>query len=421
MKIIEAARSGMGEILSHKMRSFLTFFAISIGTAAFMYTFSTITSSRAEMAKSLELSGPGRVSVEQDWGGTGSSILTYKDALSILAQLPDLYMFSPVAAASPKVLTGNLNENIDVAGILPEWRKRDWVALSIRGRFISEADVTANARVAVVLENGDWPEGRKKPWWMKEFPDDVGFARYAMHNNLLGEKLNLDGNIFTVVGVMKMPHRMDDPRWFRMTSDPAVLIPLTTALTVFPNDGKSLEYLTVDTGRENNTADTKRQIETILNARHAGKFKGWKVRSFSEMMAEELSRQNKMLVVIMLIGLISLVSGGIGIMNVTLAMVYSRIKEIGTRRALGATRGDITVQFVVEAVMLSLVGGVAGIVLGYGLILYMRADSTSTPQPLLWWIPFASLGVAAFAGFVFSIYPAYTASKLDPVESLRYE
>ena len=109
-------------------------------------------------------------------------------------------------------------------------------------------------------------------------------------------------------------------------------------------------------------------------------------------------------------------------MNVTLATMYSRIKEIGIRRALGATKSDILLQFVIVAMMLGFCGGVAGVGLGWaGIHFLLQKAQRGEVIAMPWWTPVLSLGIAVATGFLFSIYPAYQASKLDPVEALRYE
>ncbi|HVE13440.1 MAG TPA: FtsX-like permease family protein, partial [Elusimicrobiota bacterium] len=121
------------------------------------------------------------------------------------------------------------------------------------------------------------------------------------------------------------------------------------------------------------------------------------------------------------IGLIAILAGGVGIMNVTLAAVFARVREIGIRRALGATRADILLQFVLEASLLGLLGGVAGLALGVGGIVGLAENADAQLRGLQAWHFLAALGIAAGAGFLFSLYPAYQASNLDPLEALRCE
>jgi len=116
------------------------------------------------------------------------------------------------------------------------------------------------------------------------------------------------------------------------------------------------------------------------------------------------------------------VVGGIGIMNIMLVSVTERTREIGIRKAVGASRNDILMQFVIEAMLLGFFGGIAGISLGLTGITYIAAKGMrGGAEPLVWWHLLATLGISVGAGFLFSLYPAYQASKMDPVEALRYE
>ena len=108
-------------------------------------------------------------------------------------------------------------------------------------------------------------------------------------------------------------------------------------------------------------------------------------------------------------------------MNVTLATIYSRIKEIGIRRAIGAARSDIMSQFIIEAMLLGFLGGVAGIFVGLAGIQYLASQGDTEMMMLQWWMPFCAIVVAVLTGFLASLYPAYQASRLDPIEALRYE
>ena len=119
------------------------------------------------------------------------------------------------------------------------------------------------------------------------------------------------------------------------------------------------------------------------------------------------------------LGLIAMIAGGIGIMNVTMAVIFSRTKEIGIRRALGATKRDILAQFLVESMLLGLCGSFAGMLLGYTAVVYMAADASQ--MTFSWWVVALSVLIALVTSFLFALYPAWQASKLRPVDALKYE
>ncbi|MDD2772453.1 MAG: ABC transporter permease [Elusimicrobiales bacterium] len=426
MKISEALRTGFTEIRAHKTRSFLSFFSISIGSAAFMYTFAMISSMNRRMATALELMGPGRMNVEtkqnyEQKAAQSQRKLSYSDALAIRREMPWLYMVSPVASKwRARFRHGNKTGRIDEAGITPEWAKREWV-YKLRGRFINDYDVSSSARVCVVVQGGDWLPG-KRPIWRKIWNQRNDVAEYLKHSDLLGSSIVLEGHLYKVVGVIRQPPWGNDPRWFTVNQYPDVLVPITTFMRFIASESEedSVEQISVDAGSGSKLGIAKRQLETLLKTRHDGA-NNFKIRSMSEIMGERISQQRQWMFTILAIGIIAILSGGIGIMNVTLATIYARIKEIGIRRAIGATRLDIVTQFVVEATLLGLLGGILGIGLGYLMINYMDAGGGREMKAFVWWIPVASAAIAMFAGFAFSLWPAWSASKLDPVEALRYE
>ncbi|MEK7746833.1 MAG: FtsX-like permease family protein [Elusimicrobiota bacterium] len=145
------------------------------------------------------------------------------------------------------------------------------------------------------------------------------------------------------------------------------------------------------------------------------------IEDFRETIQGILNHTRQYAIAVMAVGIVAILAGGVGIMNVTLATIFSRIREIGIRRAVGATRMDILWQFVIEAMLLGLFGGIAGTGLGLCGIYYIGRRGMETMESLQWWHLLATLAISMGAGFVFSLYPAYHASKMDPVEALRYE
>ncbi len=428
MNISESLRTGFLELWSHKTRSFLSFFAIAIGVAAFLYTFATIAGMQMRMRKAMELAGHGRINVTSGRMRATSKDasrsyreLSVEDAYAIRREFPGLRMVSPrFFTWNTTVYHGPLAEGASLGGVDEEYTKSDWV-YKLRGRFITKDDVANASAVAVLVEEADFPPG-KKPAWMKYWYGGGGrkdpVQDYFRRTNLLGEKIRVNDAIFTVVGILEKPTWNDDPRWFRMSYyDPDIYIPLTTFPRHFKTSG--LTEISIDTGRENNIVDMQRQIENLLTARHGGQ--NFEARTLMDIAKEQMANQKKWAYTFLTIGIVAILAGGIGIMNVTLATIFSRIKEIGIRRAIGATRSDILLQFIIEAMMLGLVGGILGIGLGIGMIHYLSDPADKNMRFFTWWIPAVSVLIAIFTGFIFSLYPAYKASKLDPVEALRYE
>lgn len=430
MNIAESLRTGFLELWSHKTRSFLSFFAIAIGVAAFLYTFATIAGMQLRMRKAMELAGHGRININTGrMRATAKDAarsyreLSVEDAYAIRREFPSLKMVSPrYYTWNATIYHGPLAEGSSISGVDTDYMKSDWV-YKLRGRFITEADVANASSVAVLIEEADFPPG-KKPAWMKYWYGGGGrkdpVQDYFRRTNLLGEKIRVNNTILTVIGILEKPTWNDDPRWFRMSyyGDPDIIVPLTTFPRHF-SASSGLSEISIDTGRQNNVADMQRQIENLLTARHGGK--NFEARTLMDLAKEQMANQKKWAYTFLTIGIVAILAGGIGIMNVTLATIFSRIKEIGIRRAIGATRSDILLQFIIEAMLLGLVGGILGIGLGMGMIHYLSDPSDKNLRNFTWWIPAVSVLIAIFTGFIFSLYPAYTASKLDPVEALRYE
>ena len=430
MKISEALRTGYAELWAHKMRSFLSFIAISIGTASFMYTFAMIAGSNKRLQAALELAGPGMMTVEMKESYNTISTdntqsdnhITYQDTIALRRNMPWLYMVSPTASTSLTLRHAQMSDNAEVQGITPEWAKRNWV-YKLRGRFLDDYDVAHYNRVCVLTEEGDWPVGKPRPWWASFWNNNRGerVKNHIKHADMLGENILLGSHLYKVVGIIKEPPKGEDPRWFNFNNNEAtVLVPLTSYYRYVSYDEEAVESLSVDTGDENTIPVAQRMITTLLKARHGGQL-NLEIRSMREVMNESITDMKKSALSILAVGIVAILAGGIGIMNVMLATIFSRIKEIGIRRALGAAKLDIISQFVVEAMLMGLAGGVLGIGLGYLMIHYMNPNDSESLQIFIWWVPLVSVLIAIGTTFLFSIYPAYTAAKLDPVEALRYE
>ncbi|MEK9144543.1 MAG: ABC transporter permease [Elusimicrobiota bacterium] len=426
MHIAESVRTGFLEIRSHKMRSFLSFLAIAFGVAAILYTFAEVHQMSSRRQKAFDLAGPGRLEIKekQEYVSRGLSRgLTLADALAIRAAMPDLHMVSPLASRWGTKFRHDAfsTEDLRAVGVSPEWRRRDWV-YRLKGRFFDAEDLRSAARVCVVDEPGGWVE---KPFWARFFPSSK-FQDYILHKDLLGETVRIEGHLFTVVGVLKNPPRDKDPRWFSRSygGSGTVYLPITTHQRYLGRGSRGaldrLSELHVDPGSARTVPSATRRIESLLMVRHRGE-SDYEIEDFRETIQGILNQTRQYAIAVMAVGIVAILAGGVGIMNVTLATIFSRIREIGIRRAVGATRMDILWQFVIEAMLLGLFGGIAGTGLGLCGVYYIGRRGMETMESLQWWHLLATLAISMGAGFVFSLYPAYHASKMDPVEALRYE
>lgn len=427
MNFWEAMRTAWLEISSHKMRSFLSFFAISIGTASILYTFSQVRGTYKSIDDNLALMGPGRINItkKENYVSKGLSPgLTSDDADEIRRLMPELFMVYPKEQAYGTHLRFQEyhDEDMRVVAVNDEWSRREWVYTK-RGRFFDSDDVRQGARVCVVIQPGGWYE---KPWWAKFFT--VGpFEDLLKRRDLLGQTIELGDHLFTVVGILREPARDQDPRWDRDWGGGSgtILVPITTYQRTLSYQSKQsnahhVDGVYVDTGDAKTIPLYKKRIEALLKARHRGEI-DYDVKDNQEEIQGILNSIRQYVIAILAVGIVAILAGGIGIMNVTLATIYSRIKEIGVRRAIGATRGDIMMQFLVEAMALGFMGGLAGLVLGSAGIWYLSRHAERDMYSMTVFHFIITLLIAVGTGFIFALYPANQASKLDPVEALHYE
>jgi putative ABC transport system permease protein len=419
----EAARSAAREIRVHKVRSLLSFSAISVGAASLLYTLAQTRGMQEALRRNLELMGPGAltVSAKEHYTSRGlSKGLTAADAAAIRAEMPELYMVSPTARSwnARPVFEGKRLEGASAVGVEPEWSRRNWV-YALRGRFLNETDVREAARVCLVVEPGGW---FKKPFWAAFWNSKNEFNELVSRRDMLGRRLKLGGHDFLIVGTLKLPPRDLDPRWEKW-GNPSVVLPLTSYGAYLAGNGRRLDAIDqihVDTGDEGTLGAARHRIEQILALRHRGE-KDFEVKSDRQDLEDSIRDQNKDVAVALALGIVALLSGGIGILNVTLAAVYSRMREIGVRRALGAERADVLALFVAEAALLGLAGGVAGVLLGaYGIDRLAKAADRDVIE-LAWYHAAGMVALSAAVAAVFSAYPAWLASRLDPVEAMREE
>ena len=424
MNIGEAARTAAREIRVHKLRSLLSFLAISVGAASLLYTLAQTRGMQQATVRNLELMGPGALSVERSshYEGRGlSKGLTAGDADAIRREIPGLYMVSPTAKTwnADAMFEGRRVDDTQVVGVTTEWRKRDWV-YRLRGRFVDDEDVREAARVCVVVEPGGWVE---KPFWAKFWTWKSPFDDLVTRRDMLGKSLRLGGHEFLVVGAMKLPPRDKDPRW-EAWDNPSVIVPLSSFghyLAADENRGAdAIDAIKVDTGAEATLPPVKRRIEALLKQRHRGE-DDFEVKNLRKEIEDSMQEESKYVAVALALGIVALLSGGIGILNVTLAAVYSRVREIGIRRAVGASRGAVMALFLLEAALLGLAGGAAGVLIGVAGIEKLAKGADRDVAQLAWYHAAAMVALSSLVAAVFAAYPAWRASLLDPIEALRQD
>jgi len=428
--LLNAVKTGFAEIWAHKTRSVLSFLAIAAGSVVFMDAFSTIFDTYARLEKQKSVSGMARMKISQNYSQNYSSpddykpspVITYEDVLKLREKIPSLYMVSVEGRDWRNVLEyGDRRVVTSVTGVTPEWTKRDFV-YTLKGRFISQRDMDEKLRVCVLVRKAAPEPGNNFfKARMKQYNFMAGFDTLVGHNDLLGRTVKVDGITFTVIGLLEeLPYSKRPSTILGYQQEYKVLAPFTTLAHYDFLSRYQSPDINIDTGNEGSYDESTKLVKNFLKVRF-GDEDFFVVENQLELVKEKIAESIKASLVTISLGMLAFLAGGIGIMNVTLATVFARTKEIGIRRAIGASRSDIMLQFVVEAVMLGLIGGILGSALGYLWGVPAKVMLGMDASPIKAWMPFVSVLIAALTAFVFAIYPAWVAAGLKPADALRAE
>jgi len=411
MNFRESFSVSMDGVTSHKLRSFLTMLGIIFGVGAVIAMLSIGAGARKEAMDQIKLLGTNNIIVrsepvlnETDEQGTvvEASGLTREDARSFLALNP-LVELSVAQKELKQIRVSRKSEEAKttVVGTVPEYQQA-LIFRTVKGAFFNYEDVQEGRRVCVLgseIKN-----------------------RLFLFEDALGGDVKIGDLWFTVVGVMEpKPQSTGKGGVGDRDLNMDVYIPLTSALLRFETDATQpeVDQIILKISDEKRIQEAANLIKTLIELRHR------KARDYRIVVPEELLRQSQKTqrifnIVMGAIAGISLLVGGIGIMNIMLATILERTREIGVRRAMGATRRDILGQFLIEAVLLSFSGGLIGILLGF-LMTKMISSYAQWKTIIELSSILLAFSVSASVGIVFGIYPARKAAMLDPIESLRYE
>jgi putative ABC transport system permease protein len=402
MRILATFRIALRALRRNKMRSLLTMLGIIIGVGAVIGAVSLTSGATKQVEDQVSSLGESVVTVFSGnftqggmRGGWGSApTLTVEDANAIMNQVPNVVAVSPEVRDREQVLANGLNWNTQVMGESPDYPQiRNWPMAS--GSVFSDQDVRSLAKVAIV----------GKTVVDELFPNE----------NPLGQTIRVRNLPFKIVGVLASKGF----NLFGQDQDDIVIVPYTSHMhritaRTFAND------ILVQAANDQVIDKVQSDITDLLLARHHSKEQDFTVRNQVELMQAVTATSRAMGFLLAGVAAVSLVVGGIGIMNIMLVSVTERTREIGIRMAVGARAGDILIQFLIEAVTLSAIGGSIGIILGISFSwIVASARSMPTVTPFVWIaVAFISSGVI---GIISGFYPAWKASKLDPIDALRYE
>jgi putative ABC transport system permease protein len=390
----------------NKMRTVLTMLGMIIGVAAVIAMVALGKGATASIEAQIQSAGTNIINVMSGnfmsmgvrQGSGASNTLTVEDAVAVRQLVPTAQYVAPSVNTRNQIIAGNQNWQTRIQGTDVEFPMiRSW---SVKyGTFFSSQDVTSASKVVVLGS--------------------------VVATNLFGEDVDPTGQIvriknqpFKVIGVMASKGSGTGGE----DQDDTAMVPYTAAQKKLMGI-QHIQGITVSAASSNQVADTKAAIEEVLRTRHKimpGDTDDFMVRTLEEMAAMRTETTRTMTALLAGIAGVSLLVGGIGIMNIMLVSVTERTREIGLRMAIGARGSDVLMQFLVEAVVLSLFGGGIGIALGFGI-------SWGVTKFLTWPTTISSdavalaFGFSAMIGIFFGFYPATKAAKLDPIEALRFE
>jgi putative ABC transport system permease protein len=401
----EIVRVALQAILAHKLRSFLTMLGIIIGVGAVITMFALGTGAQRSVEERIQALGPDLLSIfpGQSFGGgriasENRVSLTLDDAEALAHDARYVTNVVPEIWKNMQVERGHQNFNLNVVGTTPNYVKvRSYTVTA--GRMFTTGEDESQRRVVVLGAS---------------VPDMFGTNPQAM----IGQELWIGGVPFEIVGILS--EKGSSGSW--MNPDEQLLIPLQTArYRVMGTD--RLRTITTEVTSVNDINLAMIEIERVLRREHKirpGQDNDFTIRRQADILATFQQTTQTFTFLLAGIAAVSLLVGGIGIMNIMLVSVTERTQEIGVRKALGATRSNILFQFLVEAMVLCFVGGVLGITFGWlnAALLARLAHWNTLVSPLS---VLLAVGFSAAVGLFFGIWPARRASRLDPILALRYE
>ena len=401
---------GLKEIWTHKLRSFLTMLGVIFGVAAVVAMVAIADGAREESLRQIRLLGTNNIRIKkQDLQGIDKTValrkapfgLTRSDALSLKAILSDVTHIAVTRNISARLIYKNEIPPATVVGVSPDYPQVVNFLVQ-NGRFINDLDIQHTRQVCVIGQ-----EIKNRIFPIEE---------------ALGKDIRLEGQLFTVIGLMEKKSASGGMGSLKLGNlNQNIYIPMTTAFTRFGLDERTeqLDEISLKVKDGADLQEIAHVGKRILLRRHNG-VEDFEIVIPEELLAQSQRTQRIFTIVLTAIAGISLLVGGIGIKNIMLATVTQRTREIGIRRAIGATQRHILMQFIIESLSLSLVGGFIGIFAGIGMAkiisLYARWN---TPISVLSIV--VSFTVAAAIGLIFGIYPSTKAAQLDPIDALRYE
>ncbi|WP_342565148.1 ABC transporter permease [Paenibacillus sp. FSL R7-0345] len=388
MMLYQSMKMALKSILSSKIRAFLTMLGIIIGVSSVIALVSVGQGTTSQITESLSSLGTNQLTVSITGRGATTS-LTYEEALA-LGEIEGVENVSPVISGNVTAKHGTENVTVSVEGITPAYEDvQDFHVQS--GRFLLSIDTEYRQKVALIgTDTAEDLFGTDSP---------------------VGEKVQLNGTSFKIVGLLESKGTTSGG-----SSDEKILIPIGTAERFLQSKG--VRSITITTTSNENVEDVKTKLESALDAKFSGAENSYSVFDSQEMLETVNETSNTLSLALGGIAGISLFVGGIGIMNIMIVSVNERTREIGIRKAIGAKKMNIMMQFMIESVVLSGVGGLIGVGLGLGAS-WAVGNYTSMNVATSWNMVIISFTFSLIIGVVFGMIPANKAARMRPIYALR--
>jgi putative ABC transport system permease protein len=402
MMLSEILKLAVDSFSSNKVRFALTALGMVIGTASVILVVTIGLTGKQFILNEIQKIGTNSVELEYSGGGAGNvertvsnDSLTRDDEKAVLAQLPGVMYSSPVVEMHSRISFGSgIVKDTLVLGVSPQYLNIRNLIVPL-GRFFDDTDDSAHLKCAVVSQI---------------FANE----RYGSADAAVGQNFEISGIPFTIIGVFK---ESVDTFGESEIADQTILIPYSVARYFTGTENVKQIYFSMHS--MDAVPEASKEIERIVSARHRPN-SVYKATNLKELLTMAAKIANALTLVLLAVAAVTLAVGGVGIMNIMLANVRARIREIGIRKAMGATCREIKLQFLAEAVIISLAGGIVGILAGLTVPLSIRLF-TNYDLPISGWSIVVALAAAMLVGVVFGTIPATRAAQLDPVESLKYE
>jgi putative ABC transport system permease protein len=385
---------------THKVQFLLTALGMVIGTASLILVVTIGLTGKQYILQQIQAIGANMMIASYEGGsvysnGSTRDFLTVEDLNAVRQQVPGITAASPMVEVHDRVTApGGKEREVLILGVSPQylWVRNLYIPA---GRFFDDNDTQARNKVALITTT-------------------LANTLFGSQDAAIGQEVKVKGLPFVIIGTFR--ERVDTFGQSEI-SDDTILIPYTVARFFTTNEEVKQIFFSVADSAE--VPSASQQIHDVLQSRHRPQ-SVYKVDNLTQLLAVAARSANALTTVLLLISVLTLLVSGVGIMNIMLATVSSRIREIGIRKAVGATNSEIRAQFLAEAMLISLSGGIVGILIGLALPISARL-LTSYRVPISGLSIIIAVLVSTLVGVLFGTAPAARAAQLDPVESLRWE